>query len=91
MRWIDRLSSAQRVVIVVALGLALGSVASYLTGMGTGTGWYGYAPLSGQLFQPRGIGEPGWLRLIIWLAVISLWALLSLRLLRQSPGQATPK
>ena len=78
MRWIDRLSTAQRVVIVVALGLALGSVAGYLTGMGTGTGWHAYAPLSGQLFQPRGIGEPGWLRLIIWLAAISLWALLSL-------------
>ena len=31
MRWMDRLSMAQRVVIVVALGLALGLVASYLS------------------------------------------------------------
>jgi hypothetical protein len=91
MRWIDRLNTAQRVVVVVALGLALGIVASYLAGLGTRTGWYAYAPLSGQLFQPQGIGEPGWLRLIIWLAAISLWALTSLRILRQSLGQATPE
>jgi heme/copper-type cytochrome/quinol oxidase subunit 1 len=91
MCWIDRLGRAQRVVVVVALGLALGIVASYLTSLGTRTGWYAYAPLSGQSFQPQGIGEPAWLRLIIWLAVVSLWALISLRILRQSSGQATPK
>lgn len=91
MRWMDRLSMAQRVVVVVALGLALGLVASYLTGLGTRTGWYAYAPLAGQLFQPQGIGEPGWLRLIIWLAAISLWALTSVRLLREPSAQATPE
>jgi hypothetical protein len=32
MRWIDRLNMAQRVVVVITLGLALGIVASYLTG-----------------------------------------------------------
>jgi heme/copper-type cytochrome/quinol oxidase subunit 1 len=89
MRWIDRLSTAQRVVVVVALGLALGVVASYLTGLGTRTGWYAYAPLSGQLFQPQ--GESAYLRLIIWLGAISLWALTSLRILRQASGQATPE
>jgi heme/copper-type cytochrome/quinol oxidase subunit 1 len=90
MRWIDRLSTAQRIVVVIALGLALGIVAGYLAGLGARTGWYAYAPLSGQLFQPQGIGEPGWLRLIIWLAAISVWALASVRMLRQSPRQATP-
>ncbi len=91
MRWIDRLTTAQRVVVVVALGLALGIVASYLTGLRTATGWYAYAPLSGQTLQPQGIGEPGWLRLIIWLAAVSLWTLTSLRVLRQSSGQTTPE
>jgi heme/copper-type cytochrome/quinol oxidase subunit 1 len=86
MRWIDRLNMAQRVVVVVALGLALGIVAGYLTGLGVRTGWYAYAPLSGQLGP--GLGEPGWLRLVIWLAAISLWALTSLRVLSQSPGPA---
>ena len=91
MHWIDRLSTAQRVVVVVALGLALGIVARYLAGLGTRLGWYGYAPLSGQVFQPQGTGEPGWLRLIIWLAAIGLWAFASVRVLRQSPGHATPE
>jgi heme/copper-type cytochrome/quinol oxidase subunit 1 len=91
MHWIDRLGTAQRVVVTVALGLALGIVASYLTSLGTETGWYAYAPLSRQVLQPQGIGEPGWLRLIIWLAAVSLWALTSLRVLRQSPGRPTPE
>jgi hypothetical protein len=91
MRWIDRLSTAQRVVVVVALGLALGIVASYLASLGTRGGWYGYAPLSGQLFQPQLMGEPGWLRLIIWLAAISLWAFASVRVLRHSPAGTTPE
>ena len=38
MRWIDRLNMAQRVVVVITLGLALGIVASYLTGYFTGLG-----------------------------------------------------
>jgi heme/copper-type cytochrome/quinol oxidase subunit 1 len=91
MQWIDRLSTAQRVVVVVALGLALGVVASYLASLGTRGGWYAYAPLSGQLLQPPGLGGPGWLRLIIWLAAISLWAFASVRVLRQSPGHTTPE
>ena len=90
MRWIDRLNMAQRVVVVVALGLALGIVASYLTAVGVRTGWYAYAPLSWQLQAP-GIGGPGWLRLIIWLAALSLWALTSLRVLSQSPGPAAKR
>jgi hypothetical protein len=61
--------------------------ASYLTGLGVRIGWYAYAPLSGQLQAP-GIGEPGWLRLLIWLAAVSLWSLTSLRVLSQSPGPA---
>jgi heme/copper-type cytochrome/quinol oxidase subunit 1 len=91
MRWIDRLNTAQRIVVVVALGLALGIVAGYLTSLGTRAGWYAYAPLSGQLFQPQGIGEPAWLRLIIWLAAVCLWALTALRILRPSSSQATPE
>ena len=90
MRWIDRLSMAQRVAVVITLGLTLGIVAGYLTGLGVRNGWYAYAPSSGQLQAP-GIGEPGWLRLIIWLAAVSLWPLTSLRVLSQSPGPAAPR
>jgi hypothetical protein len=74
MRRIDRLNAAQRVVVLIALGLALAIVASYLTSLGTRAGWYAYAPLTGQAYSPPGPGEPGWLRVIIWLAAISLWA-----------------
>jgi heme/copper-type cytochrome/quinol oxidase subunit 1 len=91
MRWTDQLNTAQRVVVVVALGFALGTVATYLTNLGPRSGWYAYAPLSGQVFQPPGIGEPGWLRLIIWLAAITLWAFASVRVLRQSPDHAPPE
>jgi heme/copper-type cytochrome/quinol oxidase subunit 1 len=88
MRWIDRLSTAQRVVVIIALGLALAIVASYVTSLGTRAGWYAYAPLTGQTLPPPGFGEPGWLRVIIWLAAISLWAAASATVLRQSPDHS---
>jgi hypothetical protein len=46
MGWIARLNLAQRVVVVVTVGLTLGAVANYLTGLGTGDGWYAYSPLA---------------------------------------------
>jgi heme/copper-type cytochrome/quinol oxidase subunit 1 len=91
MRGVDRLSTAQRVVVIIALGLALAIAASYLTSLGTRAGWYAYAPLTGQAFSPPGFGEPGWLRVIIWLAAISLWAAPSTIVLRQSPGHSVPE
>jgi len=44
MRVIDGLSKAQRVVVVVALGLALGVTGTYLVSLGSGIrfGWYAY-------------------------------------------------
>ena len=86
MRWIDGLTKAQRVVVVIALGLALGTVGSYLVSLGGGValGWTGYAPLTSQL----GRGLNTWLRLIIWLVLIGLWALGSLRVLRPSSEHA---
>ena len=91
MHWIDRLSAAQRVVVIIALGLALAIVASYVASLGTRAGWYAYAPLTGQAFSPAGFGEPGWLRVIIWLAAISLWAAASATVLRQSPDHPVPE
>jgi heme/copper-type cytochrome/quinol oxidase subunit 1 len=87
MRWIDRLNIGQRVVVVVTVGLTLGVVANYLTGLGEGTGWYAYSPLARQVLPP-GLGEPGWLRLVIWLAAVGLWAVTSLLVLSQSQGPA---
>jgi heme/copper-type cytochrome/quinol oxidase subunit 1 len=79
----------QRVVVIIALGLALAIVASYLTSLGTRAGWYAYAPLTGRAFSPPGFGEPGWLGVIIWLAAISVWAAASATVLR--PGHSVPE
>ena len=46
-------------------------------------GWYAYAPLS-QAASSQHPGLAGWLRVVIWLALICLWALGSLWVLRPS-------
>lgn len=91
MRLIDGLSKAQRVVVVVALGLGLAVVGTYLVSLGSGvrSGWYAYSPLTATLQAP-GTGIPAWLRLIVWLVLIGLWALASLRVLRPPADQGTP-
>jgi hypothetical protein len=88
---IDELSKAQRVVIVIALGLALGAIGAYLAGLGSGTvsGWYAYSPLTTTL-RPPGTGLAAWLRLIIWLALIGLWALAAIRVLRPPADEGRP-
>ena len=89
MRFTDRLGQAQRIVIVIALGAAFGAVGSYLVNLGNAArfGWYAYAPLSQEVYSPR-TGLAGWLRLIIWLALIGLWARASVRVLRPSQEEA---
>lgn len=88
MRVTDRLSLSQRIVVVIAFGLALGALGVYLASVGSssGFGWYAYAPLSHSASLPS-TGLAGWLRLIIWLALICLWALGSLWVLRPAPAQ----
>ncbi len=88
MRFTDRLSMAQRIVTVVALGLALAAIGSYLDSLDyTGlTGWYAYAPLSRSI-EPPGTGLAGWERLLIWLVLIGLWAVAAARVLRPAPAE----
>jgi len=84
MRLTDRLSQPQRIVVVIALGVACGTAGIYLVNLGsTVSGWYAYAPLSQAVYPPH-TGLAGWLHLIIWLALAGLWALVSIRLLRPS-------
>jgi heme/copper-type cytochrome/quinol oxidase subunit 1 len=87
MRFLDRLSLAQRVVAVVAFGLACLAVGRYVSHLDTGTaafGWYAYAPLRSTANYPLTgqNGLPGWARLIIYLALIAVWALVSVVMLR---------
>jgi hypothetical protein len=86
---IDGLSKSQRVVVVIALGLALGVIGTYLVSLGSGIrfGWYGYSPLTTTLQEASGL--PTWLRLIIWLALIGAWALASIRVLRPAADHDT--
>lgn len=78
---------AQRTVLVVALAGAGWVVGHYAMTLGTGppNGWYGYAPLAGTVHVPGFIGLAPWARLVIWLALIVVWALVAYRLLRSGP------
>lgn len=91
MRLIDRLGLSQRIVVIIAWGLALGAAGLYLASLGSpsGFGWYAYAPLSSTAALPHA-GLAGWLRLIIWLVLIGLWALGSIRVLRSTPEEPSP-
>ena len=90
MRWLGRLSRDQRVVLIAALGITLGVLAGYLSGLGNRSGWYAYAPLTAQSYHPPATAEPGWLRLAIWMAAAVLWVLASVWLLRPLPPQRSP-
>jgi len=73
-RLIDGLNTAQRIVVVVAIGIALGAVGLYLTRLGSPRlGWYAYSPLTRGAWMP-GTGLAAWLRLIIWLGLTGIWA-----------------
>lgn len=78
MRRINRLNTAQRVVIVIGLGIALAVAGRYLVSLGSPThfGWVAYAPLTSGAWPP-GTGLPGWLRLVIWLGLTGIWSSVS--------------
>jgi heme/copper-type cytochrome/quinol oxidase subunit 1 len=76
------LGRAQRIVLVIALAVALGVLGRYLISLGRPDhfGWFAYAPLnSTSTIRPPGL-QP-WARLLIWLGLIAVWSLASLVLL----------
>lgn len=87
MRLIGGLNTAQRIVVVVAIGIALGAVGLYLTRLGSPRfGWYAYSPLTRGPWLP-GTGLPAWLRLIIWLGLTGIWAGASVIVLGRRRGR----
>jgi heme/copper-type cytochrome/quinol oxidase subunit 1 len=93
-RLIGRLSQPQKIVIVIALGVACVAVGTYVDSLRTGVsfGWYAYAPLTGaDPFTGGGAASRtwlhGWVVLIIWLALAGLWALVSSLVLRPASGE----
>jgi hypothetical protein len=83
---------AQRIVLVIALALALGVLGRYLVTLQRPSefGWFAYAPLNSTISAPHPPGLHPWARLLIWLGLIAVWALASLLLLRPA-RQGDPK
>ena len=85
MRLIDGLNTAQRIVIVVAIGIALTALGVYLASLGSPRyGWCWYSPLAPG--RPTGTDLADWLRLIIWLGLTGIWAVASVIVLRRLRG-----
>src|SRR5450756_2350469 len=82
-RTMGKLNMRQRLVVVIGFGAGLYFVGSWITTRGrVVTGWSSYAPLS--VNSPQ-LGEPWlhpWVQLVIWLALVSIWVLGSMVLLR---------
>jgi hypothetical protein len=90
MRWIDGLSKSQRVVVVIAFGLGLGTLGSYLVNIGSEvvSGWYAYSPLTSATIAPH-TGLHRSIRLLIWLVLIGIWALGSIWVFRPASSDAS--
>ena len=80
------LNLAQRIVIVVGLGVMLWFCGAWLVSIGSHApfGWVAYAPLSGSVNVPTLGGLHPWVRLIIWLIVVVVWVATSLVMLMDS-------
>jgi hypothetical protein len=86
-RLTDRLNMAQKIVIVVATGIALAAIGIYLA---RGSTTHGLHYISDSPIRP-GRARPGWLRLIIWLVLDGIWAVASVVVLRTSREQTGPQ
>jgi hypothetical protein len=77
----NSLNRSQRLVLVVGLAAALYAFGLWLTGLGSNLreGWVAYAPLSNQ-FDITGLHP--WVRLVVWILLIAVWAFTSAWILR---------
>jgi Zn-dependent protease with chaperone function len=77
---------APRIVIVIGLALALMALGTYLVSLGNPAanfGWFGYAPLTRSTFVPEGSGLSAWQQTLIWIALILVWTVASLVILKR--------
>lgn len=80
------LNRTQQIMIVIGLGVGLYAFGGWITTRGSlGYGWEAYAPLSNSYGTQVGGSHP-WVRLLICLALILIWVIVSLLLLR-SPSE----
>ena len=82
---------AQRVVLVIALAVALALLGRYLVSLGRphSYGWFAYAPVNSRLSPPPP-GMRAWARLLIWLGMVAVWALASCWVLRPAKDRRPP-
>jgi hypothetical protein len=77
-------SRAQRVVVIIGLGLAFNAFGQWLMTLGSRAdfGWVAYAPLSNSV-SVLGGGLHPWVRFAIWLILILLWTAAAVLLLSE--------
>jgi hypothetical protein len=82
-----RLAMAQRVVIVIALGIVIFFFGEWITAVTTFTGWVAYAPLSGatSAVHHRNLTF-GWV-IWIWIGLTVAWAVLSTIVLQRPKSE----
>ena len=80
-----RMNLRQRVIAVIGLAAALVVVGDWATTRWTATGWVGCAPLSGGCSTLPTALHP-WVRMLIWLGLVVVWAVASMVLLRSRTG-----
>ena len=89
MRLAGRLTFAQRIILVIALGVALGAVGVFVVSLGSkgpDFGWFGYAPLTRSVVAtPARLS--GWEQLLVWLGLIIVWTAASLWLVKPQPSE----
>jgi hypothetical protein len=87
-----RINMAQRVILVIGLAMALYLFGGWINTRGSATpsGWVGYAPL--QTYGPQNIvgGFHPWVRLVIWIALVLVWVIASVLLLRAASRSDRP-
>jgi hypothetical protein len=83
----------QRIIVLIGLGAGFYVFGSWLTTRGEGgSGWVAYAPLS-RAIDAADLPGPGlhpWVRLLIWLALIAVWVLVGVALLRPPSTEDPP-
>ncbi|MGA2210067.1 MAG: hypothetical protein ABSH30_10565 [Acidimicrobiales bacterium] len=86
-----RFNRAQRVVVVIALGVVLDLLGGWLTSLGSYTGWVGYAPLAATNdLAYAGSGLHPWERFAVWVGLTVVWAAAALLLLRTPRSSERP-
>jgi hypothetical protein len=90
---LKRLGLAQRIAILVGLGLAIEALGSYIVSLGGpfgNFGSFGFAPLTNNSFISAGGSLSAWEQLLIWLGLIAVWSGVALWLLGPTPAEPDP-